>query len=72
MVRSRRFFPRSRVKATFPHILKKKEKNLRICLIWLHFLPTALITDLADCKLDLIIKALLPTVAERLALKRRY
>lgn len=73
MVRSRRFFPRSRVKATFPHILKKKKKkNLRICLIWLHFLPTALITDLADCKLDLIIKALLSTVAERLALKRRY
>lgn len=54
MVRSRRFFPRSRVKATFPHILKKK--ILRICLIWLHFLPTALITDLADCKLDLINK----------------
>ena len=51
---------------------KKKKKNLRICLIWLHFLPTALITDLADCKLDLIIKALLSTVAERLALKRRY
>lgn len=55
MVRSRRFFPRSRVKATFPHILKKK-KILRICLIWLHFLPTALITDLADCKLDLFSK----------------
>lgn len=55
MVRLRRFFPRSRVKATFPHILKKK-KILRICLIWLHFLPTALITDLADCKVDLINK----------------
>lgn len=34
----------------------QKKKILRICLIWLHFLPTALITDLADCKLDLINK----------------
>lgn len=40
----------------FSSYSQKKKKILRICLIWLHFLPTALITDLADCKLDLINK----------------
>lgn len=49
-------FSEIEIQGYFSSYSQKEKKILRICLIWLHFLPTALITDLADCKLDLINK----------------